>query len=372
MKPLFTYLIVLALSLSAFAQGSKNITITGKIFRPADTLVLLQVFEDVRYQGIKIPTQEDSLFSASFAVDGIEEYKLVFLNDHKNGGWRPIRFFTDAESIQFELYDLPNADKTRVNGSYLTDKSVDFKEAVMERWYPEFMKLEEMQKAGESMDVLKHIQDSLMVQMTIWQQKVLNDYPDEVALSEYYHSLDNYHDNTLLAPVLKSWHEYWTNKPWVNSTSDVIADLYQTNVEKIVNSKFQDFRLYGSNGEGELLSSKFTEDGFVLLDLWAPWCSPCIKKSRNVLNNLDAIQSNAVKVIGVIGGVPTMEKYEADKLRFPYPWPVYPEVDDAQKIWQKYGFENGGGGQVLINGSGMIVAINPSVEEILSLTGNDD
>jgi PAS domain-containing protein len=50
---------------------------------------------------------------------------------------------------------------------------------------------------------------------------------------------------------------------------------------------------------------------------------------------------------------------------------VYPEVSDAQKIWRKYGFESGGGGQILINGDGIIVAVNPSVEEILSLTGGD-
>ena len=371
MKPFFIIITAIVMSLGAFAQETNTITITGKIFRPADTLVLLKVHEDVRYRGVKIPTGKDSLFSASFEAEGIEEYMLIFLSDFKNGGWRRIRFFTDSENIRFELYDLPNADRNKIFGSDLTDKSVAFKQAVMDRWYPSFMELDKKQEAGIGMDELKRIADSLTVEMTEWQHNELRDYPDEIALSEYHDLLESYRENALLTPIMKGYHEYWTKKPRINSTSDVIADLYYTNVENLVDKKFWDFRLYDSNGEGELLSSVFTEDGFVLLDLWSPWCSPCIKKSKNVLNNLEAIRANGVNVIGVIGGVPTMKKYEADKRRFPYPWPVYPEVSDAQKIWQKYGFESGGGGQILINGDGIIVAVNPSVEEILSLTGGD-
>lgn len=369
MRLLIFFLLVVSANLNLHAQATKNVTISGKIFRPTDTLVLLKPFEDVRYQGTKIPVSADSTFSHSFSVGVIEEYQLVFLSDFKNGGWRPVNFFTDTDQITFKLFSLDQAANNETHGSEFTDRKNEFMKGLEELWYPEYIKLQEQAKSGVSDSRLKILNDSLVAEMIIWKHETLMDYPDEIGLSNHYDDLNNYQgDIDLLHPVLKRHNEYWLSKPRINSTSDVIADLYFTKVEKILGKKFTDFYLLDSKGDSSLLSKEITDDGFILLDLWSPWCGPCIYKSKLVVEDLDKLRANSVTVIGVMGGIPTMEKFAMDMERFKYPWSVYPEVKDKQSIWQKYGYSNAGGGQVLINGSGVVIAIDPSVDEILALT----
>jgi len=47
-----------------------------------------------------------------------------------------------------------------------------------------------------------------------------------------------------------------------------------------------------------------------------------------------------------------------------YPWENLVELNDAGKIWVKYGIGNSGGAVFLIDENGNIVANNPSTEEI--------
>lgn len=368
MKFLLTLSSILILSVSTAAQVNKTITISGKTFRPVDTLVLLKPFEDIRYNGLKIPVAADSTFRATFTVDCVEEYELIFLSEFKNGGWRSVAFFTDAKRITFELYDMQRSDSSKVYGSPLTDQKAAFNDKLMERWHPEFLKFEEKAKSGASPSALKTLEDSLVVAMTVWRQETSENYPPEIALSNYYETLTNYQENERLKPILKNHHNYWLEQPRINATSDVIADLYFAKVEKLTGKPFPDFHLLDGTGDSTLLSQELSEDGFLLLDLWSPWCGPCIKKSKTALENLDKLQANDVKVIGVMGGIDTSEKFTSGKSRFTYPWPVYPEVQNHQKIWQRYGFSYSGGGQVLIDGQGIILAINPSVDDMLVLT----
>ena len=46
-----------------------------------------------------------------------------------------------------------------------------------------------------------------------------------------------------------------------------------------------------------------------------------------------------------------------------YPWENLVELNDAEKIWEKYGVD-GAGAVFLIDEKGVIVAIAPTVEEI--------
>ena len=50
--------------------------------------------------------------------------------------------------------------------------------------------------------------------------------------------------------------------------------------------------------------------------------------------------------------------------KYNYPWTSYLEISDENKIWEKYGISNGGGAQYLIDRTGLIIAVNPSLDEI--------
>ena len=47
-----------------------------------------------------------------------------------------------------------------------------------------------------------------------------------------------------------------------------------------------------------------------------------------------------------------------------WPWLNLIELDRQNKIWEKYNVMNGGGGMFLIDGSGEILAVDPTAEEV--------
>jgi hypothetical protein len=48
-----------------------------------------------------------------------------------------------------------------------------------------------------------------------------------------------------------------------------------------------------------------------------------------------------------------------------YPWDNFVELNDTEQIWIKYGIGNAAGGDFLIDGKGIIVAVNPSIDDII-------
>ena len=53
-----------------------------------------------------------------------------------------------------------------------------------------------------------------------------------------------------------------------------------------------------------------------------------------------------------------------------YPWLNLIELKDAGRIWEKYGVGNSGGGTFLVNKEGVILAINPTDEEVKVILNN--
>ena len=47
-----------------------------------------------------------------------------------------------------------------------------------------------------------------------------------------------------------------------------------------------------------------------------------------------------------------------------YPWENLVELNDVEQIWVKYGIGNAGGSEFLIDEKGIVVAVNPSIEEV--------
>jgi alkyl hydroperoxide reductase subunit AhpC len=47
-----------------------------------------------------------------------------------------------------------------------------------------------------------------------------------------------------------------------------------------------------------------------------------------------------------------------------YPWLNLIELKDKGKIWEKYGVGNGGGGSFLVDKKGIIIAIDPTPQEV--------
>ena len=61
------------------------------------------------------------------------------------------------------------------------------------------------------------------------------------------------------------------------------------------------------------------------------------------------------------------EDMEAAIKKDGYPWLCLLELNDAGKIWEKYGVALGGGSIFMVDKEGKILAINPSAEEVKAI-----
>lgn len=51
------------------------------------------------------------------------------------------------------------------------------------------------------------------------------------------------------------------------------------------------------------ISDYIAQNKYTLLDLWAPWCGLCIKKSHQILPIYDQCKNMGFGVIGIVGGI---------------------------------------------------------------------
>lgn len=131
-----------------------------------------------------------------------------------------------------------------------------------------------------------------------------------------------------------------------------------------VGGEYVDFAFQDSIGNTLRLSDIISKNRFTLLDLWAPWCGPCIRKSQKILPVYEELKEKGFVVVGVIGGISTEEQYVKTVQKYKYPWLLTAEINDENKLWEKYCVSGGGGGQFLMDNKGKIIAINPSLEDI--------
>ncbi len=342
----------------------------GRVLRSVpDTLVLLKPYEDVRYRGIKIPVQKDSTFQYELPEAGIEKYNLVFLSEYRSGGWRPVSFFTDGDTISFTLYDMYRFDENEIVGSDLLEEKRQFEAARKAAFMPKFVALsKEMEANPDDQELgakLRKQMTDLNAETVFWQQEYLAKSPSVLGLSEYFDLLDNLENFPITRGDLSDMHTFWVDRFPENSLNQVIKDLYGGNMALPQLGAVHDFDLIGKDGT-QPLSSFITQNEYTLLDLWAPWCGPCLKKSKAIQAAYDNLLNNGLVVVGVIGGINNQQAFEMARQKHNYPWATFPEINDAQKIWLKYGVNRSGGGQFLINKEGVIVAFNPSVETIES------
>ena len=351
------------------AQSGNTVTISGTSFTAPDTLLLLKAYEDLRYQGQRIPVQPDSTFHFSFTVDTLEQYELVSLREVAGGAWRPVAFFPDTADIRFELLDLQNRRGSLIEGSRYTDRFYQFTQATEQKWMPIFGS--EMGKARDLPAVqAQYKQDSLLREMLIWQFAALREYPTEIELALFYDAVSNHQDNDLVQDVFREEYARIEVEAAHQPLLSVIENILETSNNKLLNQPYVDFYLLRPQADSSLLSEQIPSNRFTIVDLWSPWCGPCIRKSRTLAENYDGLRDKGIEVVSIVGGIDSVEKFNDALARFAYPWKVYSEISDHQNLWSRYGFENSGGGQVLISRDGVVKAVNPTLEEIAQIAGH--
>lgn len=358
-----------------YSQDEMAITLKGKSFRPIDTLILVKIYENIKFNTTLIPIEEDSTFIYTLMQKEVEEYELIFLSEFKDNGWRSIRFFTDSTTIEFKLYEMMNFDDNVIIGGDLNKKRKIYERerlSVFRKDYEiRYDLLKNLDRQSDRSIALREEIDSLDKVMIFWQHQYLSKEPDLLGLSEYYKLLKKSEDYDLGNEYYTGIHEFWMGNIAGSEFTKFINDLYLSTKNIIVGGYFYDFKLISDDTLNLMVSDLLPSSKFTLIDLWSPWCRPCLIKSRKVKDKYNLLSEKGMNVISVMGGVKDQENFKIGKERHDYPWQVYSEIDNLQGIWSHYSMAASGGGQILINKEGIILAINPEIEDLIDIMKGD-
>lgn len=101
-----------------------------------------------------------------------------------------------------------------------------------------------------------------------------------------------------------------------------------------------------------------------VIALWASWCGPCRRHSMELIPLYEKYRGDGFKVIAVARESGNTEDMEAAMKTDGYPWESFVDLNDRDSIWRRNGAGNAGGRIILVDGRGIIKAVDPSAEEI--------
>ena len=332
--------------------GSIKCTLKGIVIdRPQSSrLILLKYDEMLGSEGVYIPIN-DGKFEYELNSKHEEFYFLIFYDEFEQPPLKPVRFFSEHGVINFTLYPTDQFDNNIVKGGKLNKKFRDYQSVIsnmrdetsdeeINRW--KFQYIEENPTTVGYWILWSEIQN------IDWHNRNQN-FQQPRDISPY---MDIY--QTIFAPK-------YPDHPYTELIENFLAGLLIEAVK--AGDSFVDFITHDLNGNPVRLSEQIVGKPAVL-HLWASWCAPCRRKGRELIPVYEEFRDKGFVVVGVARERGSFAAAEAAVELEKYPWKNLVELNDAEKIWLKYGFGNVAGGEVLIDEKGTIVAVNPSVDEI--------
>jgi thiol-disulfide isomerase/thioredoxin len=383
-------------------------TLSGTVLdRNSDRLILNRTNEDMRFAKIFIPIVNGK-FEYKLLVKTIEAWELTFMDEVNNGGWRSIVFFPDKRAVRFELFPFDQYDRNKITGGQVNKYMVEYNKALLENfdsrlelleknldslninhlyWSSEFYQLN-AQRDSSKIDAER---DSLLkaIDLIIKQGKHKTKAAVEIEKKFNLISLDeakyryqyiNEHinifsyslilrdllrlqgDSIKLNEIQKIYPVFagkFPDHPYTTLIRDIINGL-----DKIkIGGHFVDFTLPDLNGGSQTLS-ELIKGKVAVINLWATWCGPCIKHSREMVPVYQDYQDKGFTIVGIAAEIKDTEAMKKRLEREKWPWINLVELDHQNHIWDKYGASFGGGKIIMVDKNGVILAINPTAEEV--------
>lgn len=338
MRPKFHFLLILISIFTSCSQEHKEVVIKGKVIDPStETIILLKPYEDLRFDDIiEIPVANGS-FEHRVRIENPEGYYLMLGKAKENGGGAFMPLFLEEGNLNLTIYGERDFEKNVVEGGKLNTEYSAFKQKAKEQ---DFQNWEEQKE---------------------WTNNYIN---ENESLVSYF----------LLLQELTSGWEIEDLDPYRQSSEKLAAAFpdhpYSDLVEKFIEGqtskigkKYIDFS--APDIEGNMISLSEQIEGKVsLINLWATWCAPCIRKSREIIPVVKKYQKKGFTVIGVAGEFKSTENLQNFLSRKEFPWLNLVELDRENELWQKYGIPRSGGGMFLVDRDGKILMKDPTAEEL--------
>lgn len=127
--------------------------------------------------------------------------------------------------------------------------------------------------------------------------------------------------------------------------------------------QFIDFTLPDADGTMHTLSS-LIEGKVAIVDLWASWCGPCRKNSVSMIPLWEKYHDKGFMIVGAAREYKDDNKWRKALDKDGCPWIQLIAMEKDHNIWESYGIASGAGGTFLVDRTGVIIKVNPSIDEI--------
>ncbi|NJY61380.1 AhpC/TSA family protein [Salinimicrobium sp. CDJ15-81-2] len=338
MRSKFPFLLILISIFASCSQEHKEVVIKGKLIDPSsDTIVLLKPYQDLRFDDIiEIPIVNGS-FEKRVEIEYPEGYYLMLGEAKENGGGAFMPLFLEEGTIDLIIYPESDFKKNKIQGGRLNKDLIDYTAKVEEQNFENWEEQQDWTK-----NYIK--ENTSLVSYFLLLQELTSGWEIE-NLEPYRQS----HKNLAAA---------FPNHPYSEITEKLIGGFDMKAGKKYIDFSAPDI-------EGKMVSlSEQIEGKVALINLWATWCAPCIRKSREIIPVVKEYQKKGFTVIGVAGEFKSTENLEKFLARKEFPWLNLVELDRENNLWQKYGIPRSGGGMFLVNRDGKILLKDPTAEEL--------
>lgn len=387
--------------------------------RPCVRLLFYDFDQDNRVRPpLSIPVRGNR-FDYTYYTDKPEVKILTKWNEYMEGSWYVIPFFVEQgeneitilpESQDLELHRATAANQEWKRIRQETDRRES--ECQLDEYYkiigemssqqaltPEAFALheqlqtlyEKMEKQGED----KTLRDSIYL---LYKQRTKLKEANKMYSHEYTQLLENIDrirslvNQTMVTQMSKSpslpalYRLYQLTAEAVNKNSPELRPYYQTyqrsfaplwsehplgkhleymtkaGIQMKVGEQYPLFEARDLDGK-QVSVNGLIKGKWALVDLWASWCGPCRKNSKQMIPVYQKYADKGFTVVGIAREQNVSDALEAIR-KDGYPWVQLIDLRDEFCIWLRHGTENAGGSTFLVNPEGKIVAIHPSAEEV--------
>lgn len=376
-------------------------------------LKLVRANASTNTTGVYIPIR-DNRFSYVLNCEEEEAYELIFMDEKYNGAWRPVPFFAETGTVRFTLYPMERNGDNKIEGGKLNEEYRQYVQKREELFAGRFDSVREKRKVlmakniyysetatalmkemknnqdAATHDSLVHVYNQMQKTGTLFtsEGRVLQEELDTIQKESRAWTFRYAEEHPTIVGykiMLETFFGDNQNKKYSDMPFDltiyerlfteIYAPLYPKHVYTemmknmlvgqtvAVGGYYIDFTAPDLQGNPVTLSSRI-KGKVALIDLWASWCGPCRKMSVSLIPVYEKYKDKGFAVVGVAREEKNTKAMEQAIALHKFPWLNLVELNDQARIWEKYGVGNAGGATFLVDGSGKILAISPSAEEV--------
>lgn len=372
-----------------------------------DSLVLIPISIDPRFAKIKFPVI-DGQFEYTFDMKHIESFELVFYDEWIRMGFRPIRFYADKDTVRFTIYPSERYEENIIDGGKVNQLASEYKILVDNifgaqkdsisgvtdslrganvYFSPRLLELfdelratdnssqrdslyqltremkakgEDLTKEAKQIDIKR---DALQTRIAQWRYQYFKDNPSLMGLGIMRTDVTGPYYNCFKwireLEVMDAYNKHYPDHPYTHEINDIL----QSDEQIKVGGKYIDLTLPDLQGVSHTLSDMI-KDKVAIIDLWATWCGPCIRKTRSYKPIYEEFSDKGFTIVGVAAENDNTDAMKDRIEKEGWSWINLVELDHQNRIWDKYGCSFSGGKVVMVDQQGEIVAINPDAEEV--------